>query len=245
MEPIYSQQITVSQAGVDRFGRMKPSRILYEAQQMALRHCNRMAVSTVGKEQQALFWAVIRHRVQITRLPMENETVTLETWPLPTTRTAYPRSTVAYDAQGRELFRSISLWVLMDRNTRALVLPGKSGVAVPGLLRGMELALPGNLLPQPLANLTARTVGFTELDGNGHMNNSRFLDWLCDLLPSDFHRAHPLREFTVCYLSEALEGEQVQLRWALSDGPLLRAEGRRTPGPEGKERVFSAEIYFG
>ena len=61
---------------------------------------------------------------------------------MPTTRTAYPRSTIAYDADGKECFRAISLWVLMDTQNRSMVLPGKSGVDVAGLLRGCELAVP-------------------------------------------------------------------------------------------------------
>mgnify|MGYP002517044180 CR=1 FL=1 len=32
----------------------------------------------------------------------DNEDITVETWPMPTTRTAYPRATVGYDAQGNE-----------------------------------------------------------------------------------------------------------------------------------------------
>ena len=72
-------------------------------------------------------WAVTRHRVQITRLPKSGETIRVETWAMPTTRVAYPRSVVAYDEKGQELFRSITLWVLMNMDTRAMIQPGQTG----------------------------------------------------------------------------------------------------------------------
>ena len=116
MEPIYVQNFTVEDAWVDRYGRMKPSAILYLAQEMGGRHSALMSLDYDSLARRNLFWAVTRHRVQVTRLPALGEKVRVETWPLPTTRAAFPRSVVAYDAQGNEVFRCITLWVLMDRN---------------------------------------------------------------------------------------------------------------------------------
>ena len=203
MEPIYRQTFTLSNMHVDCFGRAKPSVLLYFAQEVAGQHCTALSVDLKGK---ALFWAVIRHRVQVTRLPVLGETITVETWPMPTTRVAYPRSVVAYDERGNEVFRAISLWVLMDTQTRAMILPGKSGIAVPGTVRGTELAVPNSLVPHTHCSRSFRTVGYTELDINGHVNNTRYMDWVDDLLPSAYHQNHCIREFTVCYLSEAREG---------------------------------------
>ena len=122
---------------------------------------------------------------------------------MPTTRVAYPRSTVGYDQDGNELFRAISLWVLMDTDTRNMILPGKSGIVLAGTLRGVELPSPRSLMMKPLASRCTRTVSYSMLDKNGHMNNTRYMDWIFDLLPSDFHRDHPAREITICYLTEA------------------------------------------
>jgi len=163
----------------------------------------------------------------------------VETWPMPTTRVAYPRSVVAYDQQHNELFRSISLWVLMDENTRAMILPGKSGVVVDGTLTGTELSVPHAIAARPMENAVTKTVGYTLLDQNGHMNNTYYLDWVSDLLPSDFHRQHPVQEFTVCYLNEALEGEEIHLSYDLSDGPTLTVDAQRQGN-----RIFSAQLLF-
>lgn len=237
MNPIYKQQFTLEHIHVDRFGRAKPSVLLYFIQEAAGQHSNLLAVGSEALEH--LFWAVSRNRVQITRLPRLGETITLETWPMPTTKVAYPRSVVAYDAQGQELFRSISLWVLMDKRTRGMILPAKSGIVVNGTLTGTELAVPRAIATRPMENTLTQRVGYSLLDVNGHMNNTYYMDWVADLLPSEFHRSNPVQEFTVCYMNEAHENDAVSLAYELSDGPTLTVDGTRNG-----ERIFSAQILF-
>ena len=243
MEPIYRQQFEISHIHTDPFGRAKPSVLLYFVQEAAGAHCSLLAVDRDTLSHKHLFWAVTRNRVQITRLPRLHETVTVETWPMPTTKVAYPRSVVAYDQEGKELFRSISLWVLMDSRTRGMILPGKSGVVVDGTLTGTELSVPHAIAPRPMEHTVKRTVGYSLLDQNGHMNNTRYLDWVIDLLPSAFHKDHPVQEFTVCYLNEAREGEDIQVGYSLSDGPVLTVDAHRN-GEQGTDRIFSAKLLF-
>ena len=241
MEPLFSQTFEVTDQSVDCFGRLRPAMILFLAQEAAGRHCVSLSVDYDTLAAKGLFWAVTRHRVQITRLPVRGETIRIETWPMPTTRVAYPRSMVAYDEKGNECFRSISLWVLMNLNTRNMILPGKSGISVEGTLRGTELATPGGLVAREMTNHAGRTVRFTDLDRNGHMNNTRILDWIDDLLPALYHRNHSAREFTVCYFSEVREGEALDLSWDFLPDGALQVDAHRAGS---KDRAISARILF-
>ena len=242
MEPIYHLSFDITDLHADRFGRLKSSSILYFVQEAAGKHWQYIEAQT-GQNCQ-LYWVIIRHRVQVTRLPKKGETVHLETWPMPTTRVAYPRSVVASDEKGHELFRSISLWVLMDPETRAMVLPGKSGVIVNGMLRGNELPSPASLAPASLSAEVQRRVRFTDLDVNGHMNNTRYLDWLADLLPGSFHENHVIRDMTLGYVAEAKEEDSLLQQWQLSEDGRLRLEIIRPAGDK-NHRIFSADVQFG
>ena len=243
MEKIYEKQMAIPHVAVDRFGRMKTSWLLACVQEVAGEHSELLGAANGEYNGKRLFWAVTRHKVQISRLPVLGETIRIETWPMPTTRVAYPRSMVAYDEAGNEVFRSISLWVLMDLDSRNMILPGKSGISVLGTLRGLEPASPMGLPSKALRSHRDRWVNFTDLDRNGHMNNTRYLDWVDDLLPGVFHRDHPAAEFTVCYLSEAREGQQLQLDWDFLDENTLFMDAHRDNGDK-NERVFAAKILF-
>lgn len=239
-EPIYRKQCRVTYLDTDCFDRCKPSSLLAFAQSTAGEHCELLGAGWELLQKRGLFWAVIRHRMQITRLPGDGEQITVETWPMPSTAAAFPRSTVAYDEKGSEVFRAVSLWALMDSESRALVLPGKSGVQVEGALLGSELAVPRGLMPLNAEESVLRRVQYSQLDRNLHMNNARYLDWVCDLLPAEFHKDHPIRDFTVCYISEAREGQAVALGRHLTDDGVLQVDARSESG----DRVFSAQVQF-
>ena len=243
MEPIYQQNFTITDNHVDCFGRLKSSMILYFVQEVAGRHFDSISMDYDALAEKGMIWAIIRQKVQISRIPLRGETIRVETWPMPTTRVAYPRSVVAYDEAGNEVFRSISIWVLMDIHSRNMILPGKSGIAVAGTLRGNELAAPNALPAKQLLNHRSRPVSFTDLDRNGHMNNTKYLDWIDDLLPSVFHKEHSLKELTLCYMSESREGQSLDMQWEVQADGCLYVDAHRNLGDK-DERVFSAKLQF-
>lgn len=243
MESVYTQTYEIKDNMVDCLGYLKPSQILFIAQDMGGRHCRELTLSYDDMASRGLFWAVSRHRVQITRLPKSGETLRVETWAMPTTAAAYPRSVVAYDEAGKECFRSITLWVIMTLDTRKMISPSKSGIQVAGVVRGLELASPRGLVPRDMLNSSPRRVCYTDIDRNGHMNNTRYMEWVDDLFPSDFHRSHTLKELLVCYLSESREGQTLDLRYDMEDDGCLRVDAYRKEETE-DHRVFSARMLF-
>ena len=246
MELVYQTTFPISAYAVDCHGRLKLSSILYFAQEAAGRHCNLLGVDTPVLAQKNLFWAVTRHKVVIHRLPEKGETISLHTWPMPTSRVAYPRSFAAYDEKGELLFQGISIWILMDISSRKMVLPGKSGIAVEGISLGNELELPRSIMPTQHQQHVTRSVTYSCLDRNGHMNNTRYLDWVDDLLSADYHKDNQAKSFSVCYFSEGKETQQIQLHWTLDADKCLHTDAQRntsetdsTPLP-----VFSAKVQF-
>lgn len=246
MELIYSRDYEIDAIHVDCYGRLKPSVLLYFAQEIAGEHCIGLGTDWDTLNKVNLFWALIRIKVQISRLPKLGQTITVHTWPMPETRTAYPRCTVAYDKDGNECFKIIALWVLMDTKNRTMVLPGRSGITVAGTLQGGEPDAPRALPVHPGENTTVKTVGFGELDRNLHMNNTKYLDWAMDLVDADFHKRHDLKEFTICYLSEARHQQQITLTSQVDEANVLYVDGHRekTDVPGEKERVFAAKLQF-
>ena len=244
MEAVYTTEYFVSTLHADCFGRCKPSALLRFAQDAASGHCLRLGTDWDSMAKHRYFWAVIRQRMEVSRLPKEGETVTVKTWPMPTTRVAYPRATEGFDAEGNSLFKVISLWVIMDMDSRTMVLPGKSGIDVTGISFGTELKAPGGLPAFEGCDVHVRTVTYSDLDVNGHMNNTRYLDWICDLLPADFHKDHPMKAVSICYMSEALEGQALHLSYAQDS--LFKVDGvlPQTPVAAGHTRIFSAALEF-
>lgn len=243
MNPFYEIFYTPGAEDVDAAGHLTPEKMLYLAQEAAGAHCRLLGADREALLPKRLFWAVIRHRVQITSLPRLGQRIRVKTWPMPTTRSAYPRSTAAYDENGNLLFQVISLWVLMDMDTRAMILPGKSGVEVSGSLLGGELSAPGAIGLLSDGVVARRQVEECDLDSNGHMNNCRCLGWAAQLLKNQLSDC---KEFTVCYYSEALSREALQLKYAPLEGGAVQVDAV-CPEQEmsaGHSRVFSLRLLF-
>lgn len=243
MELIYEKNYLLTDMHTDAFGRAKPSALLSFAQDIAGEHASLLSDSWEELQKKHLFWAVSRHNLEVLQPPKIGQTLLLRTWPMETTRVAYPRAVEGYDQNGTLLFRVVSLWVLMDTEKRSLVLPGKGGLTINGCNRGCEGAIPGSLLPGIYENTDCRTVVFSELDRNRHMNNTRYLDWIADLLPLSFHENHYLSSCTVCYLQELTLGQSLRLSWEAQEGDLLRLDVYLSESTTEK-RIFAAQVQF-
>ena len=245
MDYIFEQAVTITDNEVNAHNRLKLSALLYYAQETAGAHCQKMGYDRDSLTEKNLFWAVLRHRVLIHRLPGAGETITVRTWPMPVTRAAYPRAVRAFDSEGNVLFELVSLWVLMDRTSRVMVLPAKSGVDVPGTILGDEPAAPGSIVPGTHQNTASWLISVQDLDINGHVNNTKYLDPV-ETLTGTVNLTEAPKEMTICYLAEAHIGEALTLHYTLSDDGIFTLDGTRPrpETPEKPERVFAVKLSF-
>lgn len=245
MDQFFEKSITIAKSEVNKQNRLTLSALLYHAQEVAGAHSQMLSCDRDSLTDKNLFWAVLRHRVVIHRLPSAGEIITVRTWPMPTTRTAYPRAVRAVDGNGNILFELVSLWVLMDRTSRAMVLPGKSGVEVQGIAFGDEPASPGSIVPGNHLNTAQWLVSQQELDVNGHVNNTKYLDPV-ERLADALNNTQSPKEMTICYLAEAHAGDTLTLQYTLSEEGIFTLDGTRPRAetPEKPERIFAVKLCF-
>ena len=238
----FEMNFTLPRERYDEQGILKPSAMLYMCQVAAGEQCKLLSLDWDTLQKRNLFWAVIRVRSQICRLPQFGETVRVVTWPMVTTRSAFPRTTEGYDKEGTLLFRVTNLWVLVDTVKRGMLLPGRSGVALDGIELGRELPLPGSIYPEQLPNRTPRRVLQEDIDRNGHVNNTRYIDWMTELLSE---AAPQLKDLHVVYHNEALLGDELVLCWEKTEEKMaLEILRSKADQPEIFDRIFAARAEF-
>ena len=222
MAPILEQKIQILSSHTDVNNRLRSSVMARILQDAAIVHAEELGVGrNVGLEKQAL-WVITRMAVEIERLPLWGETICLRTWPGDTRHGLFPRFFEMTTEAGEPLLKASTIWLLMHAVDRRMLDPKAIGMEVSGQNREGQLAMPARRVPFP-AEMTEegrRTVRYSETDVNGHMNNTRYLDWADDLLPLEFHREHTLKKLWVEFRSEILCGEEAVLRSDLSDNVL-------------------------
>ncbi|MCQ2438930.1 MAG: thioesterase [Oscillospiraceae bacterium] len=219
---LYKNTFAVDAADCDMFGRLRPSIMLRLMQGAGWAHADALGLGNDAVWSRGLLWVIGRTVAEIDRLPRADEQITLCTWPGQQRKVFLPRSFEIADAEGRSLIRAKSIYLMMDRESRHTVTPQSVGLDVPGACERAELPDPASRVPFPgsLDGSESRRATYSELDINGHLNNTHYLSWGEDLLSVDYHRAHALRSLWVEYRREVRPENEVGMSWTLQDDTL-------------------------
>jgi len=181
-----------------------------------------------------LAWILSRVQVEMKRLPKVGETVHIETYPTLNRHLFFPRSHIFRDAQGEEIGRAESLWMLLDLNTRRVTRSAEVAACLPEN-RDLQPALPLPATVKPMEGETVSQIRqplFTDFDINRHVNNTKYLDWCLNALGMEVMQERCLTSFCVNYDAEIRHGDEVRTE-------LCRAEDRFTYcGFGGEKRHF-------
>ena len=157
-------------------------------------------------EDHNLVWIITDYDIEVVRLPRFAEEITIETEALSYNRLFCYRRFTIYDEEGRELIHMIATFVLMDRDSRKvhavepeIVAPYQSDFDKK-LIRGPKY----ESLDEPFSK--DYHVRFYDLDMNGHVNNSKYLDWIFEVMGADFLTQYIPKRINLKYVKEVRPG---------------------------------------
>lgn len=211
MKGFYEENLFLRAPNTDVNEEWRPSNIFLQMQEVGATHCEEYNLGMRVMQAQNLAWVVSRARVQMERLPKIGETVTIRTWPKSPQHFFFPRY-YQFDVDGETVGRGVSLYVQLDLTSRKMVKPWLGDNE--DLTSHLEpsLPFPGGIamLEAPLEALE-RTALYSDLDFNGHVNNTRYLDWFGDCFDIDYHRTWQLKDVLIHYNKEVLPDERTEL----------------------------------
>lgn len=219
---LWKSTFSINAADCDMFGRLRPSAMLKLMQGVGWQHADALGLGNELIWSKGLLWVIGRTVVEISRLPRSDEEITLLTWPGQQRRIFLPRSFALLSKQGESLIQAKSIYLLLSKEKRKAVSPESVDLAMPKAYAHSELSDPPARItfPPSLSGLSQRSAQYSELDLNGHLNNTHYLDWGEDLLDVDFHRQNALRSLWVEYRKEVRPENLVSMEYALQDNIL-------------------------
>ena len=153
-----------------------------------------------------LVWIITDYDIEVARLPHFAEEITIETEALSYNRLFCYRRFTIYDEAGQGLIHMMATFVLMDRDSRK-VHAVESEIVAPyqsdfdkKLIRGPKYA---NLEESVSKDYHVR---FYDLDMNGHVNNSKYLDWIFEVMGADFLTQYIPKKINLKYVKEVRPG---------------------------------------
>lgn len=133
----------------------------------------------------------------------------------------------ALEKNGRTIGRAVSVWALIDTETRSLV-------KVNDFELGLQTHQPHSLeltrftVPGVISEVGTYTVNYGDLDQNCHMNNTRYPDMYANFLPMNGKR---IKSISINYKNEAPSGDKLRVERAEgSDGNIYYFRTVRSDG---------------
>ena len=153
-----------------------------------------------------LVWIITDYDIEVVRLPRFAEEITIETEALSYNRLFCYRRFTIYDEAGQDLIHMMATFVLMDRDSR------KVHAVEPEIVAPFQSEFDKKLIRGPkYANLEEPVskdyhVRFYDLDMNGHVNNSKYLDWIFEVMGADFLTHYIPKKINLKYVKEVRPG---------------------------------------
>ena len=215
----YQETTLIRTRDCDLNGTWRFSAILEAMQEAAGAHSASLGWGREQLVRQGIVWVLVRNEVRMDRYPSVGEQVTLDTFHMPERHRLFPRYFMMTDEEGRRIGMAATVWMLMSLETRAAVSAESLGMVLPDN-RDMKppMGFPAPIPPvkgEPRISMY-RTV-YTDLDVNGHVNNTKYADWICNLLGKDLLTKTEISRMIMDYNSEVLPEQEVIFRLTRKD----------------------------
>ena len=209
----YQENLLLRTCDCDVNGQWRPSAVLAAMQELSGAHCALLGCGRDDLLRRGIVWILARSEVQMTRYPHLGETITMQTFHKPVRLRFFPRYYIFKDAAGEVIGKAGTLWLLMDLATRQTIPAGDIAALLPD---NSELAAP-MALPATVGQLQGEETVmmydpvYTDLDVNGHVNNTKYADWLCNMLGTDTLQQYAPESLILNYNVEVRPGQHVAL----------------------------------
>lgn len=232
MDVFYEHVYRVDSRDLDLFGHCRPSAVLGLLQEAATEAACALRLSGPEvRERYNAFWMLARIRYELKRPLLWDEPVDIRTWH------RGGKAAVMYrefdlSVGGEPVGQALSAWVLAGVDSRRLLHLSEIGEIED--TSGGSLCRTDTLrklrLPDGLRVEGERKLHYSDTDVNGHVNNTRYADFLCDALELErVGTGKYVSRLQLCYLTECMAGETIRLRTG-RDGEDLCVHGEDMSG---------------
>lgn len=171
------------------------------------------------------------------RWPSLNEMVTVETWVRPAEGAFAVRDFRVRDVDGALIGEATTSWLLLNATTRKPLRETLEGYEAGTDRISFDCEkLHAREECQTLARFEVRN---SDIDGNKHVNNTRYSQWILDAIPIEWHSQYLLRSYSVNFLAETHLGDAIDVQSVRGAGESFY-QGRRVS--DGKV-VFTASLH--
>ncbi len=213
---LYQEQMEVRFCHCDPSHRMKMSELCRVMTNMA-----DMAFEFRGMDHQFLMekelvFLISQVSVQVIRMPEQTDLIQIATWEERIERAKFIRNFCVWNVKtGEVMIEASSTWMLVNPVTRSILRPAQFGGSLFPMPEETSAAPAFKRLKMPeteegVVSAGARKIVYSDLDGNGHVDNTRYIEMTADVLSERMLEA-PIDTLQVVFNKETMLGDCMEL----------------------------------
>ena len=239
MNNIWQKEYYLRASDFDRFEQIKPSAVLDLFQDAAGQHAEEIGVGFKSMLERSYLWVLTRIKFNIITNPKSYQKVLVKTWPLEPNRVNYRREYSIENENGEMLIVGSSEWVVIDSEKRRFVSMSDLYTFDCGFRteKMLEEKLSKIRDFQAVGQPHRVIAGFSELDVNNHVNNTKYANYVLDAINPD--KKEELEFFQIDYRKEVLSGTQIFVYHSKEENTVL-AKGQNDIG----ETLFACKVEY-
>lgn len=216
----FSRDLDIPCYMVDKSYVLKPNSFMDICQEMALEGADKLGFGYNKIFPMNLAWVVSRMHFHFDKHPRWRDEAKITTWHKGINGLFYVRD---YEMRvGGELYATAtSSWVIINLETRAMERPETMCVIADPTPQdeshAIEALAPKVRMPRGVEVKKVRDhlAAYSDLDINGHVNNTRYLAWAMDCIEPEVAGVKPVKDVYINFSKEVHEGDTVQLMMAV------------------------------
>ncbi len=207
---------------MNKFGEASLTALATLLEETAAEHCLHIGLSLYDLKAQNIGWVLLSGALEMIRYPKYKEKIRIRTWLSRYEMVKGYRENLILDSNGNILGKSRGMWVFYDIKKRR-------PLRIPEVIKDKWKFLPEKCsemdLDLKLVNLKSNVplVEFNvynlDIDGNNHVNNIKYLQWLTESLPRNLMDNYYLKSLNCRFLSEVYFGDTIRVFIEEGDAP--------------------------
>jgi acyl-ACP thioesterase len=188
-------------------------------QDAAASHAVQLQLGYGDLQRQRLAWVLRQMRVKTTGRALWGDTVRIETWPRRPDRLLAHRDFLVTNKKGEEIARATTAWLIIDAEKRKHILLDPEMFRSYHFRERAVFEEPPRSLPRvkEADKLFEKTVRFSDLDMNDHVNNVVYIRWIMDAFQQTNEAVYPAH-FEIVHGHEILLGQRAGIYRHKGDG---------------------------
>jgi medium-chain acyl-[acyl-carrier-protein] hydrolase len=219
MSSLFEQTKLVNAYDVDINNKLKLNTLFNFLQDVASSHADSLNLGFNDLIVNDLGWVLSWVKVSIEEYPGFGESIRITTWPKCRYKLYSMREFIIYNNDGKVLYRVSTAWLLINVKTKHITdirnLPQQI------FYQPDQFAI--KEFPEKITSKTtkeflfSKTIRYTDLDINQHVNNTQYIELILDCYSADHHKNNHLKCLTVSFLSESFYNDELDIRFANED----------------------------